>query len=133
MPLYDKGRQKFLEGGIAWLTDTVKAMIVDADDYTVDLTNHEFLSDVPAIGRVSISPALTGKSSIAGVAGCTNPTFASVTGDVCEACIVFKDTGVASTSPLILYISSATGLPIIPNGGNVVLVVDSGPNRLFKL
>lgn len=36
--LYDKGRQKFLEGGIAWLTDTIKAIVVDVTQYGLAIT-----------------------------------------------------------------------------------------------
>jgi hypothetical protein len=36
--LYDKARQKFLEGGIAWGSDTIKAVLVDLNDYGIAVT-----------------------------------------------------------------------------------------------
>lgn len=132
MPLYDKGRQKFLEGAIPWLTATIKAIIVDVDDYVVNLATHEFLSDIPSIARVATSPALTAKTSVAGIAGCGNITFPSVSGDTSEAMAVFMDTGVAATSPLIQFVTTGTGLPVYPSGGNIVVVVNP-VTGLFKL
>ncbi len=34
---------------------------------------------------------------------------------------------------LVAYIDSATGLPVIPNGGDITITWDSGANRIFAL
>lgn len=129
--LYVWGKQQCLEGSIAWLTDTVKMVIVDTAEYTVNIATHQWLSDVPVAARVATSPALTGKSTTGGVAGAANPTFTAVTGPVSEAIIIYKDTGSASTSPLIAYMDTQIGIPVVPNGGDVYVVIGAG--GLFKL
>jgi hypothetical protein len=49
-------------------------------------------------------------------------TFTAVTGSSVEALIIYVDTGVAATSPLVAYIdTSVTGLPVTPNGGNIAI------------
>ena len=53
--LYDKGRQGFLEGSIDWDTDTIKVVLIDTADYTVNLATHQYLSDIPAAARVATS------------------------------------------------------------------------------
>jgi hypothetical protein len=131
--LFDKGRQKFLEGGIAWLTDNIKGVLVDTGAYTADLANHEFLSDVPSGARISTSPNLGTKTSTAGVADAADAVFTAVTGATIEALVLYKDTGTVGTSALIAYIDTATGLPLTPNGGDVNIVWDNGANRIFKL
>jgi len=132
--LYDKGRQKFLEGGIAWLTDAIKVVLVDAADYTVDLATHEFLSDIPSGGRVATSGNLASKTSTAGVADAADITFTGVTGDISEALVIYKDTGSAATSPLIAYIDTATGLAVTPNSGDINVTWDnSAGTKIFKL
>lgn len=135
--LYDKGREAFLNGQIAWGVGTggavIKAVLVDAADYTLSLSTHEFLSDIPLAGRVATSPALTGKTVTAGVADADDYVFANVSGDMSEALVYFVDTGTATTSRLIMYTDEATGLPVQPNTGNINVVLDSGPNRIFKL
>lgn len=117
---YDKGLEKFLRAEIPFHSATVKAVLIDVADYTVNLATHEFLSDIPSAARVSIGPALAGKTTTAGVADADPYPFAAVTGDPCEAVAYFVDTGTASTSPLISYHDSATsGLPVTPNGGDI--------------
>lgn len=131
--LYDKGREGFLRGEISWNDDTVKVALIDTNEYTVDLVNHEFLSDVSATARVATSPALTTKTTTAGVADAADATFSLVTGAQSEAIIIFQDTGVEATSKLIAYIDTATGLPVTPNGGDITVQFDNGANKIFKL
>lgn len=131
--MYDKGRQKFLEGGIAWLSDNIKCVLVDTADYAVNLATHEFLSDIAAGGRVATSANFASKTSTAGVADAADIVFSAVTGDPSEALVVYKDTTVATTSPLICYIDTATGLPVTPNGGDITITWDNGANKIFKL
>lgn len=131
--LYDKGRQRFLEGQLNWLTDTIKAILVDTGTYTPNLTSHEYLSDVASVSRITTPVTLTSKSSSGGAADAADVTFSSVSGASIEAILLYKDTGVEGTSPLIAYIDTATGLPITPNGGDIIVTWDNGPNKIFKL
>ena len=131
--LYDAGRQGFLDGSIDWDTDDIRAILVDAADYTVNLGTHDNLDDVPAGARVAVSSALASKTVTAGVADAADVTFTSVTGDPSEAIVIYKHTGTESTSRLIAYIDTATGLPVTPNGGNIVIAWDNGANKIFKL
>src|SRR4051812_41488182 len=112
--LYDKGRQKFLEGSIAWLTDNIKAVLVDGGAYTPNLSTHEFLSDIAGGARIATSANLATKTSTAGVADADDVTFTAVSGVQSEYVVLYKDTGVAATSPLICIIDTATGLPVTP-------------------
>lgn len=131
--LYDTGREAFLLGDIAWDTDNIKVILVDTADYTVNLSTHDFLDDVAGAGIVATSGNLASKTTTAGVADAANVTFSSVTGDQCEALIIYKDTGVSTTSQLIAYIDTATGLPVTPNGGDITVTWDDGANKIFKL
>lgn len=129
---YATGLNAFLLGDIDWVADDIRAILVDAADYTVNLTTHDFLNDIPAGARVA-TVALTGKSASAGVADADDLTFTSVTGDVSEALVLYKHTGTESTSQLISYIDTATGLPATPNGNNIVVTWDGGVNKIFRL
>lgn len=131
--LYDKGRQRYLEGQFNWLTDTIKVLMVDTAAYTPNLSVHEFLSDVGGSSRITTPVTLTSKSSTGGSADAADVTFTSVSGPSIEAIIIYKDTGVEATSPLIAYIDTATGLPITPNGGDIIITWDNGPNKIFRL
>lgn len=131
--LYDKGRQRFLEGQFNWLTDTIKVLMIDQAAYVVNLTTHEFLSDVSLSARITTPVTLTGKSTTGGAADASDVTFSAVSGPSIEALVIYKDTGVEATSPLIAYIDTATGLPITPNGGDIIVTWDNGTNKIFKL
>lgn len=130
--LYDSGRNAFLTGDIDWVADTIKVVLVDAADYTVNLSTHDFLDDVPSGARVATA-TLASKTATAGVADAADTTFSSVSGDVSEALVIYKDTGVESTSQLIAYIDTATGLAVTPGGGDILVQWDSGSNKIFKL
>jgi len=130
--LYNPAKKKFLDADIDLLVDNIKAVLVDLADYTFNIAD-EFLSDIPVAGRVAISDNLDNKSTTNGVFDADNAVFALVSGDVSEAVVLFKDTGSPATSPLILYIDSATGLPITPNGANINLQWNDGANKIFAL
>lgn len=131
--LYDAARQLFLEGGINWLSADIRCILIDTNDYSVNTATHDFLDDVPGAARVAVSSSFGSKTSTAGVADAADVTFTAVTGDPSEALIIYKHTGTDSTSPLIAYIDTATGLPVTPNGGDITVQWDNGTNKIFKL
>lgn len=131
--LYDKAREGYLNGNLNWLTDDVRAILIDADTYTVNLATHQFLTDVPGGSRISVSGTLTTKTATAGVADADDVSFSLVSGASVEAILLYKHTGTDSTARLIAYLDTATGLPFTPSGGNVAIQWDNGANRIFKL
>ena len=131
--LYDPARRRFLEGQFNWLTDTIKVMLVDTGSYTPNVTTHEFLSDIPTSARITAGVTLTSKTTTGGAADAADVTFPSVSGVSIEAIIIYSDTGTESTSPLIAIIDTATGLPITPNGGDIIVTWDNGTNKIFKV
>jgi hypothetical protein len=130
--LYPLGRQKFLEGGIAFLTDDIRVVLLEAT-YTYS-DAHEFHDDLTNI--VDTSANLTGKDSTGGVADATDVTFPSVTGPTATQVVVYKWTGVSATSPLIAFYDSDTSavmLSVTPDGSNIVLRWSDGPLKMFRL
>ncbi|WP_151803698.1 hypothetical protein [Acinetobacter bereziniae] len=131
--LFDKARQRFLEGQINWLTDTVKVLLVSTTAYTVNASTHEFLSDISGSARIAGPVTLTGKSTAGGAADGADVTFTAVTGGAIGAIVIYIDSGSEATSPLIAYLDTATGLPITPNGGDIIVTWDNGANKIFKV
>lgn len=139
--LYDIGRAGFLAGDIDWDGQNIKLGLIDNADYTVNLATHDFFNDVaadltPSGGAdalVAISGNFAGKTTTAGVADADDITLSTVTGDVSESIVIFRDSGAVATSNLIAYEDTATGLPVTPNGGDITVQFDSGANRIFKL
>lgn len=130
--LYANCRKALLEAQINWLTDTVKCILVDGSAYTSQVDTHKFLSDIPTSARITQPQTLTGKTTDGGAADAADVTFPSVSGASIEMIILYKDTSVESTSPLIAVIDTATGLPITPNGGDIIVTWDNGVNKIFR-
>lgn len=133
--LYGLGREKFLTGNISWSTDDIKCCLVDSADYTASIDTHEYLSDVTSAGIIATSGNLASKTVTLGVADAADVTFTSVssTNDQAEVLVIYKDTGSSSTSPLIAYFDTVTGLPITPNDSDITVQWSTGANRIFKL
>lgn len=134
--LYDYAREAFLKGEIDWMNDTIKCLLVDTEVYTPNLANHKFLSDINTSARVTGQTGVTleGKATTGGAADANDVTFSNVSGSTIEAIVLYKESGgSAETSPLIAYMDVATGLPITPNGGDIIVSWDNGVNKIFKL
>ena len=131
--LYDYCRQRFLEAQINWMTDTVKVILVSTSAYTPQTAVHQYLSDISGSARIAGPVTLTAKATTSGAADAADCTFTSVSGATINAIVIYKDTGTEATSPLIAYIDTATGLPITPNGGDIIVTWDNGTNKIFKV
>lgn len=131
--LYDLGREGFLAGDIDWDANTIKWLLIDEADDTIDLAVDDNLDDRASASRVGTATTLASKTTTAGVADAADSTMTAVTGDQSESLDIYKDTGTESSSRLICNIDTATGLPITPNGGDITIAFDNGANKIFKL
>lgn len=128
--LYPKFKEALLGAGINLASDTIAAILVDTGSYTYAATD-QYLSAIPSAARIGSPVVLAGKSVSNGVFAAANSTFTSVpagTGSAAtvEALVLYKSTGTDSTSPLIAYIDTATGLPFTPNGSNESVTWNAG-------
>lgn len=130
--LFDKGREGFLDGSIDWDTHTIKLVLTDHGTDTPVPATDQNLNDI-STGTVATSAALTSPTVTAGVADAADVTLTSVSGASVESINLFKDTGTPSTSRLIAFIDTATGLPLTPNGGDVTIAWDNSTNKIFRL
>ena len=109
--LFDSARQLFLEGGLNWKTDPIYVALIDAGKISVNLAAH----------------------TDGGAADADDVTFQSVSGDSVEALLIYKQGVPETNGNLIAWIDTATGLPIVPNGGDIIVTWDNGNNKIFKL
>lgn len=129
--LYPRAKQDFLGAGLNLSSNTIKILLIDTGVYTFS-TSHTARSDVPNTAVVSTA-TLANKTITNGVFDADDATFTTVTGANCEALIIMHETGTQSTSRLIAYIDTATGLPILPNGGDITVRFSSGASKIFAL
>lgn len=104
-----------------WDTDTLAVFLIDSADHTVNLSTDIDEADITGAAIVA-ETALAGETISAGAVDATDTTFSSVTGDSAENILISKNNGgTASTSPLMVFFDTATGLPVTPNSGNIIV------------
>jgi len=131
--LYPKAKEDFLAGNLNLSSNVVTIALIDTDVYTFS-TSHEDRADIPNSAVIS-EANLTSLSITSGVFDADDPTFQSVTGANCEALVLYHaDSQNGNTaSRLIAYIDTATGLPILPNGGDITVRFSTGASKIFAL
>lgn len=131
--LYPKAKEDFLAGNLNLSSNTITIALIDTDVYTFS-TSHEDRADIPN-SSVIAEANLSNKTITSGVFDADDATFTSVTGANCEALVVYHTDvqGGNTTSRLVAYIDTATGLPILPNGGDITVRFSSGANKIFAL
>ena len=130
--LYALGKEKILSGAINLPSDTIKVALLK-NTYPQNLTTDDFYDDISAY--VIGTPQTLGSKSVAlGVFDAGDVTYTAVTaGDTLEGVVIYKDTGVAGTSPLLAYIDTITGFPLATNGGDITIQWDNGAYKIFSL
>lgn len=99
------------------------SLIRTADGYTPDQANDEFYNAIPGAAVKAVSDPLTNKSFVGGVFKADDTTFGAVpAGSACDGMVIWHDTGNSSTSRLLVWIDSYSGLPVTPDGVNWVNV-----------
>ena len=101
-------------------TTGVYAVLIDTGTYTYNAT-HQYYSDLSGI--VGTGVELGTKTYTNGVLDAADSTFTAVTGATAEAIVLYrKNAGANTTWRLVAYIDSGfTGLPVTPNGGDIVV------------
>jgi len=116
--VYPTALKPILDADVDFLSDTIRAVLVDTGTYTYSAA-HDFFNDVT--GVVGSAVTLGSKTTTGGAFDAADAVFTAVTGATVEAVVIYKDTGTAGTSQLIAYIDTATGLPATPNGGDITV------------
>lgn len=105
----------------------------------------KFLSEIAAAGRISTTAALTSKTVTKGVADAADTSWTGVAAIsagnqraegfvLVQTSAVGGGADVAVTSQrLISWHDDYTGLPVLPNSGDVNLAFPNDANRIFKL
>jgi len=117
---YTLGRKYVLDSNLDPAVDTIKAALIKSA-YTPNLATHQFYSDISA-DVLNTPQALTSITTTGGTLDAADVTFTSVTsGDTASYVALYKDTGVAGTSPLLILFDSITGFPLATNGANITI------------
>lgn len=132
--MYGKGRDKFLMGDLDWINNRIMVSLISLSLYTLQIDVDEFLSDVPDAAIIA-SELLAGKvSNGLGTADADDINFLAVTSVFqIDAVIIWYDTRIKQTSPLIVYYDDAPTLPIIPTNDDIAISWPDDANKIFTL
>lgn len=101
------------------------------------VTDITFFTQIPTAARIKIYESTVGGKTVAsGIADMDDMTLSavsSVAASAIGAIVLFADSGSYSTSRLIAWIDTATGIPASPNSGDIVLQWSSGASKVFML
>ncbi len=130
--IYAAARDLMLNGKLAFLDDDITPMLVDVS-YEPDRMEDSKTSDIPQAARIAVGNVLAGKTAKDGVARAADMTFGGVDSSSPDAMV--GGLVLARGKDLVCYIDevAAGPFPFKPNGGEVTVHVDSGPNGLFRL
>lgn len=112
--VYARAQQAFANKEIDWDTNTAKVLLCSSS-YTPSQTTHDYKNDITnevtgtgyVAGGVALSSKTTATSSLVTTLDAADPSFGTVTVTFRYA-IVYIDTGVSSTSPLLCYVDFVT-------------------------
>ena len=120
--------ERLWKGDIDTDVDTFKvALVTSAYTYS---DAHEFYSSLSGVlGSVVLS-------SITITSGLFDAADALLTGlaaGVPHAAVIYKDTGVAGTSRLFLYLDTGTGFDVLPSGDVAIVWSNDANSKIFPL
>jgi len=130
--IWEYAAAEISRGNIDFLNDTFKIQAVESGFTPVfDTAGGQFLDDIVGGDRLGDPTTLAGKAiSDASVWDANDPTLLNVgAGGTAIAYVVYKDSGVESTSPLVMYGDSND----LVTDGNNVTVTFNATNGIFKL
>jgi len=130
---YDKTKTTIGKGNLDLNSLSNPKMIAIKSSYTFNQA-HDFLDDIPSgdrLATVSLSNMTFGVS-LEAYLDADDPTYVTPAVGTVVAFVIFDDSGVESTSPLIVFIDSGVTLPITTESGRD-LEVTFNANGIAKL
>ncbi len=136
--LTNTGREGFLVASQGWKAGSLPGTWVPyiVGSFAPAPADLVFLSDIPIAAWRARGTYLTTKTTASGIADADDTTLVGV-GSAGSATAVYvvlvNETAASNTSLVGAVIDTATGLPFLPNGGDVSVAWDNGANKIFKL
>jgi len=132
--LYAKAKEALLEGLFDLTDNTIRVAFVK-NTYSVNINLHEFLSDINESYVAATSDPLANKTTGSGIFDADNIIVENYGTSGFSYLVLYKDSGSRTTSRLIAYIDTATGLPVSATAESVSITINwsNEINRIFSL
>lgn len=120
--IYKKAKESFLKGEINLYSNTIKVLILN-NSYNPNAETHQFVSDINSSYIEARSSALNNKSVVLGVFDADDIDISDYSGNSFNALALYVDSGSDSTSRLVAYIDTSTGLPFSTANTSAVVTI----------
>jgi hypothetical protein len=132
--IYGKAKQSLLNGEFNISSDSLKVLLV-TDSYVPSQNTDQFVSNISGSYIKERTSSLTNVTNILGVIDADDVTVAQYSGLAFKALVIYKDSGTDSTSRLLAYIDTATGIPFagINSTTNITINWSNGSNKIISL
>jgi hypothetical protein len=132
--IYGKAKQSLLNGEFNISSDSLKVLLV-TDSYVPSQNTDQFVSNISGSYIKERTSSLTNVTNILGVIDADDVTVAEYSGLAFKALVIYKDSGTDSTSRLLAYIDTATGIPFLGINAvtNITINWSNGSNKIISL
>jgi len=120
--LYTSIKEDFLNGSINLTSASVRVLLVKSL-YSVDVDNHRYVSDVGSGNIAGRSNDLDNVTVTDGVFDAENETIENYGTEGFSYLVIYESTGDDSTSRLIAYIDTGSGLPVAGTSGSISVTI----------
>lgn len=108
---YTDGKAGVSDGSVAWATDDIRVVLVDLNRYTFN-AGHRSLSSIPA-GARSVAVKLCCRTKVGNICDASDPVFGVLSFPrKASALVVYKHNDDSALALLLVFIDTATGLPV---------------------
>ena len=133
--LYKKAKQAILNGEINFTSNNLKLLIIDKTYYTPNENTDQYVSDIPANAIKKRSNNIQNVTNSLGVIDANDTSIGDYSGDFFDALAMYVDTGSDSTSKLIFFIDSSSGLPFGVSGSvtPITIIWSDSDNKILSI
>jgi len=129
--LYPFAKAVFLSGCIDMMNDVIEAILIN-ENYVYS-TLHECLDDIRSY-QVGSLHVLTGRDIYSGVFDADDATFTAVTSSYkVSGVVIYQNKNNSDSQSIPIAYIDCSLAPITPNGSNITVQWDNGPNKIFAL
>ncbi len=132
--IYGKAKQSLLNGEFNISSDSLKVLLV-TESYVPNQNVDQFVSNISSSYIKQRTSSLTNVTNILGVIDADNAPVSNYDGSAFKALVIYKDSGTDSTSRLLAYIDTATGLPFLGINATTDITINwsNGSNKIISL
>ena len=123
--LFDIYKEALVGGGnlggtlVNLASDDIRVVLIDTGTFDPDPAVTENMGQVSGI--VGTAVTLTTPPVLDGTFDSDDVTFVGVSGNSIEKLLIYKHTGVPANDIILVQFDTATGLPVTPNSGDIVI------------